>query len=43
MRSSKFDPRRQLRGVTVNKKIAPGLLLVAAMIFLASVIGGIFR
>jgi hypothetical protein len=43
MRSSKFDPRRQLRSVTLNKKIVAGLLLVAAVIFLASVIGGIFR
>ena len=38
-----FDPRRQLRSVTLNKKIVAGLLLVAAVIFLASVIGGIFR
>jgi hypothetical protein len=43
MRSSKFDPRRQLRSVALNKKIVAGLLLVAAVIFLASVIGGIFR
>src|ERR1700732_3505776 len=43
MRSSKFDPRRQLRSVTLNKKIVAGLLLVAAVIFLASVIGGIYR
>jgi hypothetical protein len=43
MRSSKFDPRRQPRGVTLNKKIVAGLLLGGVVIFLASVIGGIFR
>jgi hypothetical protein len=43
MRSSKFDPRRQPRSVTPSKKIVAGLLLVAAVIFLVSVIGGIFR
>jgi hypothetical protein len=43
MRASKFDPRRQHRNATVGKKIVTGLLLVAAVIFLASVIGGIFR
>jgi hypothetical protein len=43
MRASKFDPRRQHRTATVSKKIVAGLLLVAAVIFLASVIGGIFR
>jgi hypothetical protein len=42
MRASKFDPRRQHRSATVSKKIVAGLLLVAAVIFLASVIGGIF-
>jgi hypothetical protein len=43
MRSSKFDPRRQLRGGTLNKKIVAGLLLVGVVIFLASIIGGIFK
>jgi hypothetical protein len=42
MRSSKFDPRRQFSGVTLNKKIVTGLLLVAVVIFLAVVIGGVF-
>jgi hypothetical protein len=43
MRSSKNDPRRQHRRGTLNKKIVAGLLLFAAVIFVASVIGGIFR
>jgi hypothetical protein len=43
MQSSKLDPRRRLRSATLNKKIVAGLLLFAAVIFLASVIGGIFR
>ena len=43
MRSSKFDPRRRFRSVTPNKKIVTGLLLLAAVIFLAAVIDGIFR
>jgi hypothetical protein len=43
MRSSKFDPRRLPRSVTLSKKIVAGLLLVAAVIFLVSVISGIFR
>jgi hypothetical protein len=43
MRSSKFDPRRRFPSVTLNKKIVTGLLLVAVFIFLAAVIGGIFR
>jgi len=43
MRSSKFDQRRRPRGVTLNKKIVTGLLLVGLVIFLASIIGGIFR
>jgi hypothetical protein len=43
MRSSKFDPRRQPRGGTLNKKIVAGLLLVGVVIFLASIIGGFFR
>jgi hypothetical protein len=42
MRSSKFDPRRQFRGVTLNKRIVTGLLLVAVVIFLVAVIGGVF-
>jgi hypothetical protein len=48
LRSSKFDPRRQpgrpaaRRGVALRKIVA-GLLLAAAAIFLASVIGGLFR
>jgi hypothetical protein len=41
MRSSKFDPRRRFSGDTLNKEIAIGLLLVAVVIFLAAVIGGI--
>jgi hypothetical protein len=41
MQSSKLDPRRRLRSATLNKKIVAGLS--AAVIFLASVIGGIFR
>jgi hypothetical protein len=43
MRSSKFDPRRQTRGVTLSKKIVSGLLLIAAVVFLALVIGGVLR
>jgi hypothetical protein len=49
MRSSKFDPRRQprspiaRRNVILNKKIVTGLLLLGVAIFLASVIGGLFR
>lgn len=43
MRSSKFDQRRQPRGVTLNKKIVTGLLLVCTVIFLAAIIGGIFK
>jgi len=42
MRSSKFDQRRS-RGVTLNKKIVTGLLLAGVMIFLASIIAGIFK
>jgi hypothetical protein len=38
MRSSKFDPRRQPRSGTLNKKIVAGLLLVAAVIFIAAII-----
>jgi hypothetical protein len=49
LRSFKFDPRRQprkpaaRRGVALSKKIVAGLLLAGAAIFLASVIGGVFR
>jgi hypothetical protein len=43
MRSSKFDQRRRPRGVTLNKKIVTGLLLVGAVIFLAAIIGGVFK
>ena len=43
MRSSKFDRRRQPRGVTLNKKIVAGLLLIAAVTFILLIIGGIFR
>jgi hypothetical protein len=43
MRSSKYDPRRYHRSGTLNKKIIGGLLLIAAVIFVASFIGGILR
>jgi hypothetical protein len=43
MRSSKYDPRRQQRSGTLNKKIIGGLLLIAAVIFLASIISSVFR
>lgn len=43
MRSSKFDQRRQHRGVTLNKKVVTGLLLVGAVIFLAAIIGSVFK
>ena len=43
MRSSKFDRRRQPRGVTLNKKIVAGLLLTAAVTFILLIISGIFR
>jgi hypothetical protein len=43
MRSSKYDPRRQHRSGTLNKKIIGGLLLIAAGIFLASIISSVFR
>jgi hypothetical protein len=43
MRTSKFDQRRRPRGVTLNKKIVTGLLLVGVVIFLASIIGGFFK
>src|ERR1700731_3766786 len=42
MRSSKYDPRRQQRSGTLNKKIIGGLLLIAAVIFSASIISSIF-
>jgi hypothetical protein len=42
MRSSKFDRRRQPGSATLSKKIVAGLLLVAAVIFIASIIGGFF-
>ncbi len=49
LRSSKFDPRHQprkpiaRRGGAMSTKIIAGLLLAAVVIFLALVIGGIFR
>jgi len=49
LRSSKFDPRRQpgrptaRRSVALRGKIFAGVLLAAAVIFFASVIGGAFR
>jgi hypothetical protein len=43
MRSSKFDLRRRPRSVTLNKTIVTGLLFVGVVIFLAAIIGGIFR
>jgi hypothetical protein len=43
MRSSKYDPRRQYRSGTLTKKIIGGLLLIAVVIFLASIISGVFR
>ena len=49
MRPSKFDARRQprepaaRRSVILTKRIGTGLLLVAVVIFLALVIGGIFQ
>jgi hypothetical protein len=49
VRSSKFDPRRQpgrptaRRSVALGGKIVAGVLFAAAVIFLASVIGGAFR
>jgi hypothetical protein len=43
MRTSKFDPRRQLRGVTLNKKMVAGLILVGVVIFLAAGVFGLFR
>jgi hypothetical protein len=43
MRSSKFDLRRRTRSVTLNKTIVTGLLFVGVVIFLAAIIGGIFK
>jgi hypothetical protein len=43
MRSQKDDPRRQHRGGPLNKRIIGGLLLIAAVIFLGSIMGGVFR
>jgi hypothetical protein len=49
LRSSKVDPRRQARrpiarrGGAIRKRIVAGLLFAAVVIFLALVIGGIFR
>jgi hypothetical protein len=43
MRSKKDDPRRQHRSGSLNKRIIGGLLLIAAVIFLASIMGGVFR
>ena len=38
MRSQKYDPRRYHRSGTLNKRIIGGLLLIAAMIFIAAII-----
>jgi hypothetical protein len=38
MRSQKYDPRRYHRSGTLNKKIIGGLLLTAALIFIAAII-----
>jgi hypothetical protein len=43
MRSSKNDPRRQHRSGTLNKRIIRGLLLFAAVIFIAAIISTVFR
>jgi hypothetical protein len=43
MRSSKYDQRRRPLRVTLSKKIVTGLLLVGVVIFLAAIIGGIFK
>jgi hypothetical protein len=49
LRSSKFDPRRQPRRPTARRaaalrgKIVAGLLFATAVIFLATVIGGVFN
>jgi hypothetical protein len=43
MRSSKYDPRRQHRSGTLNKKIIRGLLLIAAVIFIAAIISTVFK
>jgi hypothetical protein len=43
MRSQKDDPRRQYRGGSVGKMIVGGLLLIAVVIFIASVMSGVFR
>jgi hypothetical protein len=49
LRSSKFDPRRQpgkptaRRGGAMSKTIVAALLFAAVVIFLALVIGGVFR
>jgi hypothetical protein len=43
MRSSKFDLRRRPRSLTLSKRIVAGLLFVGVVIFLAAIIGGIFK
>jgi hypothetical protein len=44
MRSPKYDPRRYHRSGTLSKKIIAGLLMIAAMIFIAAiVISAVFR
>jgi len=43
MRSSKYDQRRQHRSGTLNKKIIGGLLLIAAVIFIAAIISTVFK
>jgi hypothetical protein len=43
MRSSKYDPRRQHRSGTLNKKIIGGLLLIVAVIFIAAIISTVFK
>jgi len=43
MRSSKFDPRLHPTRATLGKKIVAGLLLIAAVTFVALIISGLFR
>jgi hypothetical protein len=38
VRSPKYDPRRYHRSGTLNKRTIGGLLLIAAMIFIAAII-----
>ena len=43
MRSSKLDQRRRPLKATLSKKIVTGLLFVGVVIFLAAIIGGVFK